>query len=139
MQRVVERQYVPSLCAALADRTRLRLLNLLNGREVCICYLAEVLETDQAQISHHLEHLREVGMVTAQRQGDWMQYRLTSPRDPLGAQILKIVLAAFEKDKAMQADLLKLVKASCAPLQVPLSKGAPMIMLTDATCSRRPS
>jgi ArsR family transcriptional regulator, arsenate/arsenite/antimonite-responsive transcriptional repressor len=138
-RRVVEEQDVPALCAALADRTRLRLLNLLNGRQVCICYLAEVLQTDEPQILNHLELLRGVGMVRSQRQGDWMQFRLTSPGDPLAAQILKIVLAAFEKDKAMQADLSNLVKASCAPLQVLSSKGTPHIMLTDASCSRRPS
>jgi ArsR family transcriptional regulator len=138
-QRVVQTQDVPSLCAALADRTRLRLLNLLNGREVCICYLAEVLEIDQPQISHHLEHLREVGMVTGERQGGWMQYRLTPPRDPLAAQVLKIVLSAFEKDKAMRADLSDLIKASFAPLQVPSSERAPLVILMDATCSRRPS
>jgi ArsR family transcriptional regulator len=130
MQQAAETQDVPALCAAFADRTRHRLLNLLNGREVCICYLAEALETDQPQISHHLEHLRDVGMGLAQRQDDWMQYRLTSSRDPL---------AAFEKDKAMQPDLSNLVKASCAPLPVPSSKGTPLIMLTDASSSRRPS
>jgi len=42
------------LFAALADRTRLRLLNLIAGREVCVCYLVEILRQGQPKISRHL-------------------------------------------------------------------------------------
>ena len=41
------------LFAALADRTRLRLLNLMNGREVCVCYFVEILKQGQPKISRH--------------------------------------------------------------------------------------
>ena len=44
--------------AALSDRTRLRLLNLMDGREVCVCYFVEILGQSQPKISRHLAYLR---------------------------------------------------------------------------------
>ena len=49
------------LFAALADRTRLRLLNLMHGREVCVCYFVEILQQSQPKISRHLAYLRKAG------------------------------------------------------------------------------
>ena len=51
------------LLKALADRTRLRLLNLMREREVCVCYLVEVLKSPQPKISRHLAYLRSAGVV----------------------------------------------------------------------------
>ncbi|MFN9743475.1 MAG: ArsR/SmtB family transcription factor [Acidobacteriota bacterium] len=47
---------------ALADRTRLRLLNLMGEDEVCVCYLVEVLKEPQPKISRHLAYLRRPGL-----------------------------------------------------------------------------
>ena len=69
------------LFAALADRTRLRLLNLIAGHEVCVCYLVEVLGLSQPKISRHLAYLRKAGVVAARREGKWMHYRLVQPAD----------------------------------------------------------
>ena len=44
--------------AALADRTRLRLINLMSVDEMCVCFFVEVLGTNQPQISRHLAYLR---------------------------------------------------------------------------------
>ena len=58
-----------SLFAALADATRLRLLNLMAGREVCVCYFVEILGQSQPKISRHLAYLRRAGIVSARREG----------------------------------------------------------------------
>ncbi len=68
------------LFKALADRTRLRLLNLMGEDEVCVCYFVEVLGTNQPKISRHLAYLRRAGVVTARRDGKWMHYRVVAPR-----------------------------------------------------------
>ena len=57
------------LFAALSDRTRLRLLNLMDGREVCVCYFVEILGQSQPKISRHLAYLRRAGVVAARREG----------------------------------------------------------------------
>ena len=70
------------LFAALADRTRLRLLNLMNGREVCVCYFVEILGQSQPKISRHLAYLRRAGIVAARREGKWMHYKIMCPHMP---------------------------------------------------------
>lgn len=71
---------------ALADRTRLRLLNLLGSEEVCVCFFVETLKTNQPKISRHLAYLRRAGIVGVRRDGPWMHYRIVEPSDPDAAQ-----------------------------------------------------
>lgn len=56
-----------NLFQALADRTRLRLLNLMADQEVRVCYFVEILNVPQPTISRHLASLRRSGLVTARR------------------------------------------------------------------------
>src|SRR5277367_3104168 len=74
---------------AMADRTRLRLLNLIADREICVCYFVEILKTSQPKISRHLAYLRRAGLVAARRQGRWMHYRLLAPSDAVASVILR--------------------------------------------------
>src|SRR5271154_2521111 len=95
------------LFAALADPTRLRLLNLMNGREVCVCYFVEILNQSQPKISRHLAYLRRAGIVEARREGKWMHYRIERPDDARAASILDATLKSFEADRKMKADLAR--------------------------------
>jgi ArsR family transcriptional regulator len=113
------------LFAALADRTRLRLLNLMNGKEVCVCYFVEILRQGQPKISRHLAYLRRAGIVTARREGKWMHYRISTPADTAAASILNTTLASLHSDRQMQADLAKLDRACCAPDRLIVPEGAP--------------
>ena len=113
------------LFAALADITRLRLLNLMAGREVCVCYFVEILRQGQPKISRHLAYLRKAGIVAARREGKWMHYRIVSPSDPAAASILSATLASFRSDRQMQADAAKLDRACCAPQRLIVPEGAP--------------
>lgn len=101
------------LFRVLADRTRLRLLNLMMGQEICVCYLVEVLKTSQPKISRHLAYLRNSGIVTARREGRWMHYRIVPPSDPAAARILEEVQRRLAEDGAMQLDSARLVKTCC--------------------------
>jgi len=117
--------------SALADRTRLRLLNLMGSDEVCVCFFVEVLKTNQPKISRHLAYLRRAGIVNARRDGPWMHYRINEPSDPDAAQVLKQVLDWLAKDREMQKDRQRLVKVCCAP-QLPVAiKGAPRPALAN--------
>jgi len=111
--------------SALADRTRLRLLNLMRRDEVCVCFFVEVLKTNQPKISRHLAYMRRAGIVDARRDGSWMHYRIVEPPDADAARVLEDVLAWLANDREMQRDREKLVRVCCAP-QLPISiKGAP--------------
>src|SRR5919199_1477675 len=70
------------LFRALADRTRLRLLNMMSGGEVCVCFFVEILGESQPKISRHLAYLRKAGVVAARREGKWIHYGLARPVDP---------------------------------------------------------
>lgn len=113
------------LFRALADRTRLRLLNLMNDDEVCVCFFVEVLRTNQPKISRHLAYLRKAGVVAARREGKWMHYRAVAPPDARAAKIFAEVRAWMAEDKDMKRDRERLVKVCCSP-QPPIQlQGAP--------------
>jgi len=63
---------------ALGDPVRLRLLSLIasGGSEACVCDLNDAFDLTQPTISHHLKVLREAGLVTSERRGTWVYYRL---------------------------------------------------------------
>jgi len=110
---------------ALADRTRLRLLNLMGTEEVCVCFFVEILKTNQPKISRHLAYLRRAGIVGVRRDGQWMHYRIVEPSDAGAARVLNDVLSWLADDQEMQHDRERLIKVCCAP-QLPVSiKGAP--------------
>src|SRR5687768_15388246 len=111
------------LFKALADRTRLKLINLMGDDEVCVCFFVEVLKTNQPKISRHLAYLRKAGVVAARRDGKWMHYRIVEPPDPRAANIFREVRSGLETDVTMQQDRAKLAKLCCAPrLPVQLQK-----------------
>ena len=112
------------LFRALADRTRLRLLNLLSGQELCVCYFIEVLQTSQPKVSRHLAYLRRSGLVSARREGKWMYYRVTTPADSFSARILCETLEGLAGDPQMQRDRQRLERACCSALVT--VQGAPL-------------
>lgn len=112
--------------SALADRTRLRLLNLMRGSEICVCYFVEGLNAPQPTISRHLAYLRRAGMVNARRDGKWMHYSIATPVDEGLRRILEETLARLATDPEMAQDRERIVRACCAP-RVPVSlEGAPV-------------
>ncbi len=114
------KQYsIEFLFKALADRTRLRLINLMGDTEVCVCFFVEVLKTNQPKISRHLAYLRRAGVVSARRDGKWIHYRIVEPPDLHAANIFREVRAGLESDPIMQTDRARLQKICCAP-QLPV-------------------
>ena len=111
--------------AALADRTRLRLINLMALDEMCVCFFVEVLGASQPKISRHLAYLRRAGLISARRDGKWVHYRLSEPADTRAARVFKEVRAWLEEDAEMRRDRDRLTRVCCAP-QLPVQlRGAP--------------
>ena len=113
---------------SLGDKTRLRLLNLMEDREICVCYFVDILGQPQPKISRHLAYLRSAGIVAARREGKWMHYRIVMPPHAGAAQILRQTLASLKREKMMQADRARLAKACCAPKNISALEGAPLPM-----------
>jgi DNA-binding transcriptional ArsR family regulator len=79
------------LFKALADKTRLKILMLLDIREMCVCEIMVALDLTQPTASHHLGILETVGLVKDKREGKWVFYSLKNKR------ITKLMKEPMEK------------------------------------------
>jgi ArsR family transcriptional regulator, arsenate/arsenite/antimonite-responsive transcriptional repressor len=107
--------YMESFYMALADKTRLRLLNLMRDEEVCVCFFTEVLGDSQPKISRHLGYLRNAGIVKARRDGKWMHYSIVEPEDKAGKRVLEEALAWLDDQAEMRAERERYKKVCCTP------------------------
>ena len=76
---------------AMGDPVRLRLLSLIashDGGEACVCDLTEVFALTGPTISHHLKVLREAGLITGDRRGTWIYYRVRPDALRLASEVL---------------------------------------------------
>jgi len=104
---------------AFADRTRLRILHLLQDRELCVSDIITVLEVPQAKASHHLNYLRRAGLVEARKEGLWCFYRLRPARSPFHEKLLECLGQCFTHVPGLAADRKRAAKirasGGCCP------------------------
>lgn len=109
----------------LGDATRLRLLNLLAERPLCVCHLEAALKLPQARISRHLAYLRRRGVATVEQQGSWRVYALAHPAPAALRANLACLRDAranepeFARDIARLAHLSTKLDCGCATPEVP--------------------
>lgn len=76
-------ELIAAAFAALADPVRLRLLSYVasaEGDEVCACDLGAVVDRSQPTISHHMKILFDAGLITREKRGLWVWYRIVPER-----------------------------------------------------------
>lgn len=88
-------EYVP-LMKALADETRLRIVDMLSCGEMCACDLLESFDITQPTLSYHMKVLTASGLVKGRHEGSWMHYKLD--------EACFIRLAAFLQDIATETE-----------------------------------
>lgn len=94
---------------AIADESRLRILNLLIHRgELCVCDIEAILEATQTKVSRHLAYLRRTGLVRARRSGLWILYSLAPPQDDHHRAVLAFLSRLLSSHPAARKDLRKL-------------------------------
>ena len=113
-------QELETFFLALADKTRLRLLNLMRDGEICVCFFTEVLGESQPKVSRHLAYLRNAGLVEARRDGKWMHYRIVEPENEVAKGVLRATLDGLQTQDEMQKDYDKLYVACCG-VSVPIT------------------
>lgn len=113
-------QELETFFLALADKTRLRLLNLMRDGEICVCFFTEVLGESQPKISRHLAYLRNAGLVEARRDGKWMHYRIIEPENEVAKRVLREALDGLKEKEEMQKDYDNLSIACCG-ISVPIT------------------
>lgn len=115
--RTVDR--IDAMFRAFADRTRLRILHLLQDRELCVSDIITILEVPQARASHHLNYLRRAGLVEARREGLWCFYRLRPAKSPFHEKLLECLGQCFTQVPGLAADRKRAAKVrasgGCCP------------------------
>ena len=86
---------VDRMFRAFSDRTRLRILHLLQAGELCVCDLVKVIDVPQPKVSRHLAYLRKAGLVLARKQGLWSYYKLAPARSPFHQKLLDCLGCCF--------------------------------------------
>lgn len=72
----------------LSDETRLMLVLLIaQQQELCVCEMTHALQESQPKVSRHLAQLRQCGLLSDQREGQWVYYRL-APQLPAWAHAI---------------------------------------------------
>ena len=97
---------------AFSDRTRLRILHLLSGGELCVCDLTAVIDAPQPKVSRHLAYLRKAQLVMVRKDGLWSHYRLAPARPGFHAKLLECLENCFRDVPELAQDLetLKRIK-----------------------------
>ncbi len=62
---------------ALSDRSRVKIIKMLQHKTMCVCEMRAALELAQPTVSKHLRLLEEAGLVSSQKDGQWVNYYLT--------------------------------------------------------------
>lgn len=65
---------IVDIMKALSDETRLRIINLLYTKDLCVCDIVETLGITQTKASRHLKYLKNVGLVEDRKQAQWVYY-----------------------------------------------------------------
>jgi ArsR family transcriptional regulator len=116
MANNTELNSMENLFLGLADKTRLRILNLIRDDEVCVWFFTEVLGESQPKISRHLAYLRNAGLVSARRDGKWIFYSIT-PADEPARRILLEVLDSLSAQPEMRREYESLLEMYAAPAE----------------------
>lgn len=90
---------------ALSDETRLKIIKLLQKREMCVCEIVAALDTIQPKVSFHLSVLKEAGLVKIRRKGKWILYSLDD------SDLFKRFLIISVLEKITEEDIKKELKS----------------------------
>jgi len=95
---------------SISDANRLRILMMLQGRELCVCQITEVLGLAPSTVSKHLSLLTQAGLVETRREGRWIHCRIPDRGAGAGivSQSLDLVRDSLSSDAQIRADAKRL-------------------------------
>jgi ArsR family transcriptional regulator len=123
---------------ALADRTRLRLLNLMADDEVCVNFFTEVLGESQPKVSRHLAYLRNADLVETRRHGKWIYYSIKWPESQALVSVLNATLNALPDDPELLSDTLRLSKMNSGQIRSVVNDEADRTAIYESPAPSRP-
>lgn len=134
-----------TVAKAVADPSRVRILKLLEGGELCVCQITTVVDLAPATVSKHLAALKTAGLVQQRRDGKWVYYRLAERElNPYAPQFLALVRAALANEPTTAEDRRVLALVNAVPVQVLCDQGRAALgpdvqaVATNACCEVTP-
>ena len=98
------------LFKALADANRLRILKMLEIRDLCVCEITEILGLAPSTVSKHLSILRNADLIWDRKDGKWVDYGLNkTSTNPLVTDILLLIKDKVTIDPVFREDKKKLL------------------------------
>jgi ArsR family transcriptional regulator, arsenate/arsenite/antimonite-responsive transcriptional repressor len=94
---------------ALSDPNRIRIVKMLEARELCVCEVREVLGLSTSTVSKHLSILRDADLIVDAKDGKWVNYKLNGRSDlALVRAQLALMRNSFKEDEQVRSDRKKL-------------------------------
>jgi DNA-binding transcriptional ArsR family regulator len=112
-----------NITKALADENRVRILMALQGHELCVCQIIDLLQLAPSTVSKHLSILKQARLVKGRKAGRWIYYRLADTEKPrMIPGALQWVAQALQDQRQIQKDaeqlaviLQKDLRQTCGP------------------------
>ncbi|MCL4510735.1 MAG: metalloregulator ArsR/SmtB family transcription factor [Bacteroidetes bacterium] len=90
---------------ALSDPNRIRIVKMLEERELCVCEVREILKLSNSTVSKHLSVLHDAGLIAQSKEGKWVNYRLNSKSDnQFIGSLVKLLKASLQEDESVRRD-----------------------------------
>ena len=93
---------------ALADESRLRMIAALDGRELCLCQLVELLGLATSTVSRHASILQQARLVDSRKEGRWTYFRLDQNAPSQATAAATLVVEALKGDRQARDDAKRL-------------------------------
>ena len=107
-----------NITKALADENRVRILAALNGRELCVCQIIDLLQLAPSTVSKHLSILRQARLLEVRKNGRWIYYRLNEKNPPAAvAEALSWVIDSVGGEALVQSDVRRLKEILSVPVE----------------------
>jgi ArsR family transcriptional regulator len=132
----VDADLIDLMFRAFSDRTRLRVLHLLQAGESCVGDLVAALRLPQPRVSRHLAYLRKAGLVGCRKQGLWCFYSLAPVRSPFHDNLLRCLACCFQDVPELQADARRAARLKASGGCCPDPKGEPPCPTRSSNKSR---
>ncbi len=108
-----------TVAKAVADPSRMRILKLLEGGELCVCQIVAVLDLAPATVSRHLALLKTAGLLQQRRSGKWAYYRIADKEfNDYAQRFLALARASLVEDPTVAGDRRTLARVNAVPLAV---------------------
>ncbi len=93
---------------ALAHENRLRILNLLKEKDLCVCELRNIMNINQSNASRHLAKLKQVDLIEYDKEGQWVYYKINKKQIEEYSFIKKLLEEELDKEEKYNKDIERL-------------------------------